>query len=57
MPTELESSSSKLLQLTTGSWKRTSRFYVLCNDRMYGDILIQKKYPGYLSKINIMCEI
>ena len=57
MPTELESSSPKLLQLTTGSWKRKPRFYVLGNDRMYCDILIQKKYPGYVSKINIMCEI
>ena len=57
MPTELESSSPKLLQLTTGSWKLKSRFYVLCNDRMYRDILIQNKYPGYLSKINIMCKI
>ena len=26
-------------------------------DHIYRDILIQKKYSGYLSKINIMCEI
>ena len=57
MPTELESSSPNLLQLPTGSWKRRSCFYMICNDYKDRDILIQKKYPEYHSKFNIMFEI
>ena len=30
---------------------------MLCNDHKDRDILIQKKYPEYLSKFNIMFEI
>ena len=57
MPTELESSSPNLPQLTTGWRKRRSRFYMLRNDHKHRDILIEKKYPEYLSKFNIMFEI